>query len=98
MDKILSQPNRARIMAILSVEREVSFNLLKDILGLTDGNLSSHISKLQEAGYVEVIKSFEGKKPRTTVRITPEGDRALLKFIRDLKEFVDFIERPVLNT
>ena len=98
MDKVLSQPNRAKIMAILSVEREVSFNRLKEILRLTDGNLSSHLSKLQDAGYVEVLKGFEGKKPRTIVKITSRGDEALLRFIRDLKEFVDFIERPVFNT
>ena len=63
---------------------EASFPELKDLLGLTQGNLGAHLRTLEDAGYVEVEKGFEGRKPRTTCRITPKGRRALERHVAAL--------------
>lgn len=68
---------------------QAEFSWLKDALGLTEGNLSSHLAKLEEAGYVRVEKGYQGKRPRTWVALTPQGRaayeahrRALLELLR----------------
>ncbi|HMX05309.1 MAG TPA: transcriptional regulator, partial [Chitinophagales bacterium] len=70
--------NRVRlgIMSILMVNSDVDFNSVKNLLQLTDGNLASHMSALEKAGYVEVNKAFVGKKPRTTYAVSESGKKA----------------------
>lgn len=84
LDRIVHEPARLRILTILSGVEYADFNFLLNTLGLTKGNLSSHMDKLEKAGYVEVNKSFNGKIPHTEFRITPEGKQALEKYWRDL--------------
>ena len=78
-DAIIHQPNRLRIMAVavaLEGEAWVDFTTLKNDLELTDGNLGAQITKLEEAGYLEVDKRFVGKRPKTLVRSTMKGRAA----------------------
>ena len=73
IDRLIHEPARLLVMALLSVIETADFLFLLRQTGLTQGNLSSHLSKLEEAGYVEVAKTFQGKRPRTTLRISPAG-------------------------
>ncbi len=76
-------------MATLAGVDGMEFNELKAQLGLTDGNLSTHLSSLEKAGYVHIEKGFRGKKPVTTVRQTPTGRRAMESYVRLLQGILD---------
>lgn len=89
IDETIHQRTRLAIMATLAGVESLDFNELKAQLGLTDGNLSTHASALERAAYVEVVKGFEGKKPRTTIRMTAKGRAALEKYIRLLQGILD---------
>ena len=80
IDKIIHEPVRLRIMMILSGIEQADFNFLLNTLNLTRGNLSRHIEKLEGADYVEVIKSFKGKLPHTSYKITQSGSNALTEY------------------
>ena len=86
LDKLIHEPGRLAIMSYLEVVEEVDFLFLLDQTGLTRGNLSSHMAKLETAGYVEVDKTFVEKIPRTTYRLTPAGREAFLEYRRRLLE------------
>jgi DNA-binding MarR family transcriptional regulator len=89
IDETIHQRTRLAIMASLAGVESLDFNDLKAQLSLTDGNLSTHAAALERAGYVAILKSFEGKKPRTTIRMTPKGREALEKYIRLLQGILD---------
>ena len=80
VDRIVHEPARLMIMALLSGAKEADFLFLTRETGLTKGNLSSHLLKLEEARYVEIEKTFRGKIPLTLVRITPAGRTALAQY------------------
>jgi len=80
VDRIVHEPARLMIMALLSGAKEADFLFLTRETGLTKGNLSSHLLKLEEARYVEIEKTFRGKIPLTLVRITPVGRTALAQY------------------
>lgn len=80
-DPILLSQARLGIVTVLVTRPEATFSDLKEILGLTQGNLGIHLQKLEEAGYVEVTKEFVKRTPRTTARITPEGRKAFLAHV-----------------
>lgn len=82
IDKTIHEPARLLIMANLYVIESADFTYLMRQTGLTYGNLSSHMSKLEEAGYIEVTKEFKGKRPNTMLELTDQG-RAALKHYRD---------------
>lgn len=91
-DEIIHQSLRLRIMAALHAEREgegLEFNRLKALVGATDGNLGSHLSTLEGAGYVAIAKDFVGKKPRTRAAITRAGERAFQAHRDYLREVID---------
>jgi DNA-binding transcriptional ArsR family regulator len=91
-DEIIHQSLRLRIMAALHIEREgegLEFNRLKALVGATDGNLGSHLSTLEGAGYVALAKDFVGKKPRTRVSITRAGERAFREHSDYLREIIE---------
>jgi len=73
LDRLIHEPARLLIMALLSVIESADFTFLMQQTGLTWGNLSSHMSKLEEAGYIEVEKTFKGKRPNTMLRLTDTG-------------------------
>jgi DNA-binding transcriptional ArsR family regulator len=79
-DPIVHQPTRLRIMMLLSGLKEADFNFLLNTLGLTKGNLSVQSAKLEEAGYIEITKAFEGKIPRTTYRLAALGRQRLAEY------------------
>ena len=80
LNKLIHEPGRLAIMSFLMVVEEADFIFLLDQTGLTRGNLSSHMAKLEKAGYVEIDKEFVDKVPRTTYRLAPEGRAAFLAY------------------
>src|ERR1700754_1336989 len=80
-DPLIHERIRLGILSALAVNDSLSFNDLKQVLNTTDGNLSVHARKLEEADYVRCDKSFEGRTPRTTYRLTANGRRALEKYL-----------------
>jgi len=76
------------VVAILSVSKECDFLYLLHETRLSKGNLSSHLSRLEEAGYVEIEKTYRGKVPQTLLRLTPAGGTAFGKYRKSLKEVV----------
>ncbi len=84
IDRTIHEPARLIIMAILSAVEEADFLYLLTATGLTKGNLSSHLSRLEDAGYITIEKSFAGKMPRTTARQTEDGNRALEEYRRQM--------------
>jgi len=79
---------RLGIMAYLADAEAADFNELKAVLEATQGNLSIHLRKLEDAGYVEILKSFQGRKPLTRVHITPAGRRAFAGYLDVLSGLV----------
>lgn len=77
VDRVVHEPARLMILMVLYGVKEADALFLLNATELTWGNLSSHVSKLEEAGYVEVDKGFAGKKPRTMLRLTAAGRRAV---------------------
>ena len=77
LDRLVHEPARLAILTILASVEEVQFKFVEEALGLTRGNLSSHVSKLEDAGYLVVTKAFEDRIPVTSYRITARGRKAL---------------------
>ena len=91
-DQIIHQPVRLKIMAALKPLPEkdmLEFVRLKAIAGATEGNLGAHIGTLEDAGYVQVKKDFNGKRPRTRVALTAKGRRAFEDYVSYLRAIVD---------
>lgn len=84
IDEIIHQKTRLAIMAHLVVVGETSFPSLKRTLGLSDGNISIHAGILEEKGFIEVWKSYEGKKPKTMYYITAAGRKAFGDYVKEL--------------
>lgn len=75
-------------MSVLMVNDNLSFNALKELLGLTDGNLATHLRALEESGYVAVQKQFIGRKPNTTYSATADGQQAFSDHLNALEAFI----------
>jgi DNA-binding MarR family transcriptional regulator len=88
-DPLLHQNIRSKLISLLISNEELPFKALKEYLEVTDGNLSSHLAKLEKAGYVQITKTFEGKRPKTTVHITDKGKAAFKAYIEALKQFIE---------
>lgn len=88
LDRIIHEPVRLGILSALAVNSALSFRELKDLLNTTDGNLSIHARRLEEAAYVRCTKNFEGRVPRTRFRITPSGRRALEDYIGHMEALI----------
>ncbi len=84
LDRTIHEPARLRILTLLSGVDEADFNFLLNTVGLTKGNLSSHMDKLEKAGYVTIVKTFNGRIPHTDFRLTTEGRSALEKYWDEL--------------
>ena len=85
-DRVIHEPARLRIMMILAGVASADFNFLRNTLGLTKGNLSSHMDRLERSGYVTISKSFNGKIPHTSYQLTEAGQRALHDYWAQLDE------------
>jgi len=92
LDRVVNEPARLAILIALYELKEADFVFLHRITGITRGNLSAHLKKLEEAGYVEIEKKFVGKKPMTIIRLTREGRRALTRYFETLKDAIQNIE------
>lgn len=88
LDRVIHEPVRLGIVSALAVNASLSFRELKDLLTTTDGNLSIHARKLEDAGYVRCTKNFEGRVPRTQYKITLAGRRALEDYIRHMEALI----------
>ena len=86
IDRVIHEPVRLAILKILSSAKEVDFKFLLTTLGLTKGNLATHINKLEDAELIRVKKEFRGKIPHTSYRITNTGRRQFQKYWKNLKE------------
>lgn len=89
IDRLVHEPARLAIMALLYVIDSADFTFLMSQTGLSWGNLSTHMSKLEEAGYIEVEKSFKGRRPNTNLRLTPAGREAFRVYRQKLKRMLD---------
>ena len=88
LDRIIHERLRLGIVSALAVNDTLTFNELKDLLQTTDGNLSVHARKLEDAGYVRCAKSFEGRLPKTEYILTPGGRRALEKYLGHMESII----------
>lgn len=88
LDSVLHEKHRLALVSVLATGEEFTFRELKDALAMTDGNLSVHLRVLESAGYVSLEKTFVDRKPRTIVRLSRAGRRALVRYIDDLAEIV----------
>jgi len=91
VDKLIHEPARLNIMAHLYVIESADFLFMMRQTGLTFGNLSAHMSKLETAGYIEIIKEFIGKKPHTMLKLTERGKHAFEEYRKQMKQFFNEI-------
>lgn len=88
LDPLLHSQLRLAVMSLLLGLESAEFTFLKEKTGCTAGNLSVQLDKLSEAGYIQVEKSFNGKKPLTTCRITRKGVKAFEEYVNSLKDYI----------
>ena len=97
LDRLIHERIRLGIVSALAANESLTFAELRDVLKTTDGNLSVHARKLEEAGYIRVTKGFEDRKPRTEYRLTPKGRRALEQYLQQMETILsaarDALER-----
>lgn len=84
LDRVIHEPARLLLVTVLASVKEADFLYLLHATELTKGNLSTHLTKLEEAGYVEIEKAFRGKIPLTLARLTPEGLSAFRRYRKDM--------------
>jgi DNA-binding HxlR family transcriptional regulator len=88
LDRVIHERMRLGIVSALAVNDHLSFNDLKKLLKTTDGNLSVHARKLEEAGYITCAKYFEGRMPKTEYRLTAPGRRALERYLDHMEAII----------
>jgi DNA-binding transcriptional ArsR family regulator len=88
LDRLIHEPARLMIVTILSAVESADFLFLQRETGLTKGNLSAHLTKLEESGYVKIEKTFKGKIPFTVCKLTTPGQEALNRYRQQMKQFI----------
>ncbi len=88
LDRLIHERVRLAIVSALAVNETLSFNELKELLETTDGNLSVHARKLEEAGYVSCVKGYDGRTPRTEYAITADGRAALAGYLEHMERLI----------
>jgi DNA-binding MarR family transcriptional regulator len=88
LDRMIHERTRLAIVSALAVNASLTFNELKELLRATDGNLSVHARKLEDAGYIGCTKSFAGRMPKTQYRLLPAGRRALEKYLDHMEALI----------
>lgn len=89
IDRVIHEPARLALVSILATVKEADFLYLRRETGLTKGNLSSHLSKLEESGYVEIEKTYKGKLPLTICRLSEAGEKAFATYREQMKLLVE---------
>lgn len=97
LDRLIHEPARLLILSILAGAESVEFGFVEQLSGLNKGNLSSHLMKLEAAALVEISKSFRGKRPVTTLRLTPVGRQALADYRQRLAAVIAGIPTSTSN-
>jgi DNA-binding MarR family transcriptional regulator len=92
LDRLIHERLRLGIISALAVNDSLTFNDLKRLLKTTDGNLSVHARKLEDADYIACDKTFAGRVPRTAYRITPSGRRALEKYVAHMEAIINAVK------
>ena len=87
-DKAFESRVRLQIMAVLTANEQYDFNALKELLGVTDGNLASHLKALEKEQYIEVTKTFVGRKPNTRYRASAAGRKAFAQHLETLEHLI----------
>ena len=87
-DRLVYERVRLGIMSALAVNEQLTFNELKALFEVSDGNLSAHARKLEEAGYIECAKSFQGRRPKSEYRLTPVGRKALHRYLEHIEAVI----------
>jgi DNA-binding transcriptional ArsR family regulator len=87
-EKLIHERLRLAIVSALAVHDTLTFNALKEMIGTTDGNLSVHARKLEEAGYVACTKGFDGRTPRTEFKLTAAGKRSLERYLAHMESLI----------
>lgn len=85
IDRIIHEPSRLAILSILLVVEEADFVFVMNKTGLSQGNLSSHLTKLEEAGHVNVVKTYKGKRPNTILKLSDSGETELNNYLSLMK-------------
>jgi DNA-binding MarR family transcriptional regulator len=98
LDRLIHERIRLGIVSALAANDSLSFADLRDILGTTDGNLSVHARKLEDAGYVRVAKGFEARKPRTEYSLTAKGRRALEGYLAQMEQILSAAREALERT
>jgi DNA-binding MarR family transcriptional regulator len=93
VDRVIHEPSRLVILTILSCVESADFLYLLRETGMTKGNLSSHLAKLEESGYVEIEKTYKGKVPLTLCRLSKSGQHAFRKYCENLKRAMDSLPK-----
>ncbi|HEU5122890.1 MAG TPA: transcriptional regulator [Verrucomicrobiae bacterium] len=88
LDRVIHEKGRLAIMSMLAASPELAFTEMRDLLNMTDGNLTTHIRTLQEAGYVAIAKSYQNNRPLTTCSLTPAGRKAFADYVNLLEQIV----------
>ena len=88
LDRLVHERLRLGILSALAAQKSMTFSELKNLLGPTDGNLSVHARKLEDANYITCEKGFEGRVPRSEYRITPSGRKALEKYLNHMEALI----------
>lgn len=88
LDRLIHERTRLALVSALAANPVLSFNDLKSLLQMSDGNLSAHARKLEDAGYIACSKSFDGRMPRTEYRLTESGRSALQKYIAHMEALI----------
>jgi DNA-binding MarR family transcriptional regulator len=86
IDPLIHAPSRLRVMTYLYVVDSIDFVYLKRMTGMSWGNLSTHLTKLEEGGYISIRKSFQDKKPKTMIQLTDEGRQAFRQYKDDMQQ------------
>jgi len=94
LDRLIHERIRLGIVSALATNDSLSFNDLKRVLKTTDGNLSVHARKLEEAEYVSCVKFFEGRVPRTEYRLTAAGRKALSEYLDQMEQWIRLTREP----
>lgn len=94
LDRVIHERVRLAIISALAANETMVFTELKKLLNTTDGNLSIHARKLEEAGYLTCTKSFEGRVPKTEYKITPAGRKALTQYLDHMEALIKAMRQP----
>jgi DNA-binding MarR family transcriptional regulator len=88
LDRVIHEKGRLAIMSTLAASPELAFTELRNLLEMTDGNLTTHIRTLQQEGYISVAKSYQNNRPLTTCSLTPAGRKAFADYVNLLEQIV----------